>query len=118
KPGESAERAFIEDGTYYYFCALHPWMRGAVVVGSGRPNFGLGLTPPYLPPVLTPPLPPLDAYAYPFGGFPPYYGSAGYFPGPGSGPAPLGPYFGYPGYGLPVYLNPGYGPSARPGYGR
>lgn len=31
--GETFEHTFEESGTYPYFCLLHPWMEGVVVVG-------------------------------------------------------------------------------------
>ena len=33
--GESWSYRFTEKGTYPYFCTLHPWMIGTVVVGTG-----------------------------------------------------------------------------------
>lgn len=30
--GESWKYTFDSAGTYYYFCSIHPWMRGAVIV--------------------------------------------------------------------------------------
>lgn len=30
--GETWDRAFDSKGNYYYFCSIHPWMRGAVIV--------------------------------------------------------------------------------------
>ena len=33
RPGESYTVAFEEEGTYHYFCALHPWRLGVVNVG-------------------------------------------------------------------------------------
>ena len=33
-PGDIFEVTFDESGTYDYFCTLHPWMKGIVVVDS------------------------------------------------------------------------------------
>ena len=30
--GESWDNTFDTNGNYYYFCSIHPWMRGAVIV--------------------------------------------------------------------------------------
>lgn len=35
-PGESFEVRFDEEGTFPYFCTLHPFMRGMVIVEPGR----------------------------------------------------------------------------------
>jgi plastocyanin len=43
KPGESWSRTFYNPGTYNYFCTIHPWMEGVVVVNpvqeSEIPNY-------------------------------------------------------------------------------
>lgn len=40
--GESVSYTFEEDGVYPYYCALHPSMVGAVVVGDGKGGAGAG----------------------------------------------------------------------------
>jgi plastocyanin len=35
--GGSFSHTFDQDGTYHYFCMVHPWMQGSVVVGDGTP---------------------------------------------------------------------------------
>jgi len=35
EPGQSFSWTFNSPGTYTYYCALHPWMRGTVIVKSG-----------------------------------------------------------------------------------
>jgi plastocyanin len=30
--GETWEHTFDSKDTYYYFCSIHPWMKGAVIV--------------------------------------------------------------------------------------
>ena len=30
--GDSYSRVFVKAGTYHYFCSMHPFMRGTVVV--------------------------------------------------------------------------------------
>lgn len=37
-PGQTFTYSFDEEGTYPYFCLVHPWMVGTVVVGSGVDN--------------------------------------------------------------------------------
>ena len=42
-PGNSFEYKFSEIGHYPYYCTLHPWMVGTIIVTSGNsiiPNFG------------------------------------------------------------------------------
>ncbi|MDE1765135.1 MAG: cupredoxin domain-containing protein [Thaumarchaeota archaeon] len=42
-PGKEFTFAFKNAGTYHYFCTLHPWMTGEVVVGTSSassPEFG------------------------------------------------------------------------------
>jgi plastocyanin len=34
KPGKSWSRTFYNPGTYNYFCTIHPWMEGIVVVNQ------------------------------------------------------------------------------------
>ena len=31
QPGETWKRTFDSTGTYYYFCTIHPWMKGIVI---------------------------------------------------------------------------------------
>ncbi len=108
KASERFTQTFSTDGTYYYAAIGDREWLGAVVVGSGRPSFGSGVGAVSLPGVDAPPLPPIDGYAYPYGGY-------GYGSGYGSAP-PLGlgyaygcgnglpsAYFGYPGWGVPPY---------------
>ena len=35
KPGDTFTFTFKDAGTYHYFCQVHPWMTGMVVVGQG-----------------------------------------------------------------------------------
>ena len=35
--GETFEVTFTQDGTYPYFCMVHPWQVGTVIVGGGGP---------------------------------------------------------------------------------
>lgn len=35
--GSSFSYKFGEEGTYHYFCMVHPWMQGEVIVGQGGP---------------------------------------------------------------------------------
>ena len=35
--GQSYEVSGLEQGTYHYFCMVHPWMEGKLVVGTGLP---------------------------------------------------------------------------------
>jgi len=35
EPGQSFSWTFTSPGTYTYFCTLHPWMKGTVIVKSG-----------------------------------------------------------------------------------
>ncbi len=43
KPGESWSRTFYNQGTYNYFCTIHPWMEAVVIVNpiqkSQIPNY-------------------------------------------------------------------------------
>jgi plastocyanin len=32
QPDETWEHTFESAGTYYYYCSIHPWMKGAVLV--------------------------------------------------------------------------------------
>ena len=32
QPAETWQYTFDSNGTYYYFCSIHPWMKGAVIV--------------------------------------------------------------------------------------
>ncbi len=38
--GGIATLTFATPGTYFYHCALHPWMKGTVVVADAAPNDG------------------------------------------------------------------------------
>ncbi len=38
-PGESWSYSFDESGTFSYYCTIHPWMEGAVVVEKEIPDF-------------------------------------------------------------------------------
>ena len=35
--GSSFSTPELEQGTYHYFCMIHPWMEGKVIVGNGSP---------------------------------------------------------------------------------
>lgn len=39
KPRESWSFTFDKPGTFYYFCTIHPWMNGAVVVSQAIPDY-------------------------------------------------------------------------------
>ncbi|MDE1844776.1 MAG: hypothetical protein KGI10_05535 [Thaumarchaeota archaeon] len=39
KPKDSWSFTFDKPGTFYYFCTIHPWMNGAVVVSNAIPDF-------------------------------------------------------------------------------
>ena len=39
KPGESWTYKFEESGTYAYFCTIHPWMEGVVLVEKEIPDY-------------------------------------------------------------------------------
>jgi predicted secreted protein with PEFG-CTERM motif len=52
KPGKTFQFTFANAGTYDYFCTVHPWMVGQVVVGAAGQNAsgnqtGIPLGPPY-----------------------------------------------------------------------
>ena len=38
KPGDSWSFTFEKPGTFYYFCTIHPWMVGALVVSDAIPD--------------------------------------------------------------------------------
>jgi len=38
-PGESWSRTFEKNGSFRYFCTIHPWMEGFVIVESQIPNY-------------------------------------------------------------------------------
>lgn len=38
-PGNSWSYTFNKAGTFYYFCTIHPWMNGAVVVSDAIPDY-------------------------------------------------------------------------------
>lgn len=114
KASERYTQTFGTEGTYFYFSAIDPRLQGAVVVGSGRPNFGHGTTPLSVPDAGAPPLAPFDGYAYGGGYSYPlgygYGGGAGYGGGCGGygGCGSYG-YGGYGGYGYGGYGGYGYG---------
>jgi plastocyanin len=39
KPGESWSYKFEESGTFSYFCTIHPWMEGIVIVEKAIPDY-------------------------------------------------------------------------------
>ncbi|HEX5456798.1 MAG TPA: plastocyanin/azurin family copper-binding protein, partial [Candidatus Nitrosotalea sp.] len=39
KPGQSWSFTFDKPGTFYYFCTIHPWMVGAIVVSQTMPDY-------------------------------------------------------------------------------
>ena len=39
KPGQSWSFTFDKEGTFYYFCTIHPWMVGAIVVSQTIPDY-------------------------------------------------------------------------------
>ena len=38
-PGESWSYTFEETGTFTYYCIIHPWMEGIVIVESKIPDY-------------------------------------------------------------------------------
>lgn len=38
KPGETWSHTFTEPGVFHYYCSIHPWMNGAVVVSQNIPD--------------------------------------------------------------------------------
>lgn len=51
KPGDSWEHTFDATGTFPYFCQVHPWMTGTIVVeempgGNGSPPMSMSATTP------------------------------------------------------------------------
>jgi hypothetical protein len=38
-PGESWSYTFEESGTFQYFCTIHPWMEGVIIVEKSIPDF-------------------------------------------------------------------------------
>jgi len=57
--GTTFEHTFDEDGTYDYFCMVHPWMVGTVIVGEGGPVTPIPTpTPPPPTPIPAPTPPP------------------------------------------------------------
>ncbi|CUR52691.1 exported protein of unknown function [Nitrosotalea devaniterrae] len=53
KPGTTFQFTFADTGTYDYFCSVHPWMTGQVIVGQGgqptvTPTPGSIILPPIL----------------------------------------------------------------------
>ncbi len=54
--GESFSHRFTDDGTYNYFCMVHPWMEGKIAITrSGTIYEAPTPTPTYTPPTYTPP---------------------------------------------------------------
>lgn len=43
-PGESWNHKFEESGTFSYFCTIHPWMEGVVIVESEIPDYAQDAT--------------------------------------------------------------------------
>ncbi|HZS74111.1 MAG TPA: plastocyanin/azurin family copper-binding protein [Candidatus Nitrosotalea sp.] len=43
KPGQSWSFTFNKPDTFYYFCTLHPWMIGAIVVNQAIPDYAMDL---------------------------------------------------------------------------
>src|SRR6478735_2385309 len=39
KPEQSWSFTFDKEGTFYYFCTIHPWMVGAIVVSQDIPDY-------------------------------------------------------------------------------
>lgn len=39
KPEQSWSFTFDKEGTFYYFCTIHPWMVGAIVVSQAIPDY-------------------------------------------------------------------------------
>ncbi|SHO45207.1 Blue (Type1) copper domain-containing protein [Nitrosotalea sinensis] len=39
KPSQSLAFTFDKPGTFYYFCTIHPWMNGAIVVSQDIPDY-------------------------------------------------------------------------------
>ncbi|HEX5358981.1 MAG TPA: plastocyanin/azurin family copper-binding protein [Candidatus Nitrosotalea sp.] len=39
RPGQSWSFTFDKEGTFYYFCTIHPWMVGAIVVSQTIPDY-------------------------------------------------------------------------------
>ncbi len=53
--GQTYSVTFDEDATYDYFCMVHPWMAGTVIVGEGGPVTPIPTpTPPRPTPIPTP----------------------------------------------------------------
>jgi plastocyanin len=47
KPGDTFSFTFKDAGTYNYFCMVHPWMTGQVVVGQGGSMSGMNMGTSY-----------------------------------------------------------------------
>jgi hypothetical protein len=45
-PSEGFSWYFDQPGTFQYVCALHPWMKGKIVVGDGLPPAPDDWSPP------------------------------------------------------------------------
>ena len=45
KPGKTFQFTFADVGTYDYYCSVHPWMTGQVIVGQGGKNSVSTFTP-------------------------------------------------------------------------
>ena len=54
-PGESFSFRFTDDGTFNYFCMIHPWMEGQVVISRGGTSISPPSTSPSVPTDTTPP---------------------------------------------------------------
>ncbi len=52
KIGGTYQFTFYNSGTYNYFCTVHPWMMGQVIVGNGEPAYTLPNPTPS--PIFTP----------------------------------------------------------------
>jgi plastocyanin len=48
-PGDSFSFRFTDDGTFNYFCMIHPWMEGQIVISRG----GESISPPSTSPSVT-----------------------------------------------------------------
>ena len=55
--GATFEHTFEEAGAYPYFCVVHPWRTGSVVVGDAASPAPLPATPPPTPAPVVPPAP-------------------------------------------------------------
>ncbi|MDE1763567.1 MAG: cupredoxin domain-containing protein [Thaumarchaeota archaeon] len=46
-PGSTYSFMFMSPGTYDYFCSIHPWMTGEVIVGATSPSSNSATTPEF-----------------------------------------------------------------------